>query len=197
VLGPDTTPAPSAPAAPPAQATPKQESAPVIEVRHTPNKPMQVATANIDSGQFVAPIPEHAPVAIAPPPSGYFSRAVRHHVRGQYEIVMNDHPLALDRPIQDHGNVLCAPIRQIFESQGGMLFWQNDTKTVRAISPDRDVQIKIGSRQAVVNDQKQTLSTAAYINGGRTMIPVGFLPVALNVTVSYDPHTGHLLVNSK
>jgi hypothetical protein len=112
-------------------------------------------------------------------------------------VVMNDQPVTMDRPIQDHGNVLCAPIRQIFESQGGVLFWSPKSKTVRAFTPERDIKLQIGSSMVKVNNVDQKLTTAPYISAGRPMIPVGFLPLALDVSVSYDAATGHLDINSR
>ncbi|MDR3707085.1 MAG: stalk domain-containing protein, partial [Capsulimonadaceae bacterium] len=159
-------------------------------------------TGSLSLPSFAAPRTDmtnvpHASVLVARPASGLFSASVRHKLAGQYEVVMDDRSVALDRPIQDHGNVLCAPIRQIVESQGGVLFWSQKTKSVRALTPNRDIQLQIGSTLAKVNDQDQKLSTAPYVTGGRTMIPVGFLPLALNVVVNYDAATGHLQIDSK
>jgi hypothetical protein len=157
----------------------------VLETPHL--TPMHIDMTNVP----------HASVVVARPQTGLFSASVRQRVAGQYEVVMNDHPLSLERPIQDHGNVLCAPIRRIFESQGGMLQWSSKTRSVRALTPTKDVQLQIGSTAAKINNQDQKLTTAPYINGGRTMIPIGFLPMALDVTVTYDAVSGHLVINSK
>jgi hypothetical protein len=126
-----------------------------------------------------------------------FSPSVTARVRGSYMLVMDDHAVKLSQPLQDHDSVLCAPLRQIFESQGGVLDWSGKTKEVRAITATRVVSLKIGSRTAHINGEATTLKTAPYLSQNRTMIPVGFLPLALNVSVSYDPASGHLLINSK
>jgi len=139
----------------------------------------------------------HQAVTVARPACGIFSSSAARRLSGQYTVVMNDRMLKMDRPMQDHCNVLCAPIRQIFESQGGILFWSPNTKSVRAFTPERDVQLQIGSVMAKVNNVDQKLTVAPYISSGRTMIPVGFLPLALDVTVAYDATTGHLDINSK
>ena len=177
--------------------------APAIATVKAP-APRKIASATI----MAAPAPSipapkvdlssvsHSAMAVPRPASGLFSASVRHKLAGQFEVVMNNEPVALDRPIQDHGNVLCAPIRQIIESQGGVLFWSPKSKTVRAFTSSRDVQLQIGSKTAKINDQDQKLTTAPYLVSGRTMIPVGFLPLALDVVVSYDAATGHLDINS-
>jgi len=139
----------------------------------------------------------HSSVLVARPATGVFSAHVRHRLNGQYSVVMDSRKVSLDTPLQDHNSVLCAPIRQIFESEGGMLEWSATNHTVKAVTPTKEVDLKIGSKKATVNDKEMSLSTAPYIKGNRTMIPVGFLPKALNVNVVFDPATGHLEINSK
>jgi len=126
-----------------------------------------------------------------------FDRHVISHVRGSYQVVMNSQPLSMDRPLQAHGSILFAPLRQIFESQGGALYWIPTGQEVRGISPNHNISIKIGSRRVVVNNTTHEISEAPYLLSGRTMIPLSFLPVALNVVVSYDAATGHLDINSR
>jgi hypothetical protein len=170
-------------------------------------KPVHVASAKI--APAVAPavkaepildkfraIP-HDSVVVAPPKSGVFSSHVRHILRGQYYVMLNNHKVSFDQPIQDHRDCLCAPIRQIFESEGGMLEWSSKNQQVKAVTASKEVTLQIGSKTAVVNDKQTKLTVAPYLKGGRTMIPVGFLPIALDVTVSYDATTGHLEINSK
>ena len=117
--------------------------------------------------------------------------------RGSFQVVMNDKPLQLDRPLQVHRSILFAPFRGIFENQGGILGWDAQTKQVHAMSEDRLISMTIGSRQVLVNNQSFRLDAAPYILSGRTMVPLAFLPLALPVTVSFDAGTGHLIINSK
>ena len=41
-----------------------------------------------------------------------------------------------------------------------------------------------------------SLELAPYLLSGRTMVPLSFLPVALDVSVDFDASTGHLIINS-
>lgn len=116
--------------------------------------------------------------------------------RGSYRMVFDTQPLSLDRPVQVHGSILFAPFRQIFESQGGVLFWLPNDRKIQAVSPEREIELTIGSKDALVNNQNLSLDQAPYLLYGRTMVPLSFLPVALDVSVSFDAATGHLIINS-
>jgi hypothetical protein len=198
------------------QVGPPQIAAPQVDVHvSVTTSSIQIASAKVDGSlatsngsNLAAPIVVHqaAPAVrvqsvdmstIAHHTVDVFSPAVAQRVRGSYTLVMDDHLLKLNQPLQDRGNVLCAPLRQIFENEGGVIDWVGKTKEVRAVTSTRDIRLKIGSRTAQVNGEATSLKTAPYIFQNRTMIPVGFLPLALDVTVNYDPVTGHLLINSK
>ncbi|MCW3059907.1 MAG: Copper amine oxidase N-terminal domain [Capsulimonas sp.] len=119
------------------------------------------------------------------------------NAKGQTSVLFNSTVIRLDRPLAAHGNVLFSPFRQIFEYQGGKLTWESKTGTVRAVSGDKDISLKIGARTATVNDTKMVMPSAPYLAEGRTMVPMAFLSTAMDVNVQYDQATGHLLVTSK
>lgn len=116
--------------------------------------------------------------------------------RGAYRMVFDAQPLSLDRPVQVRDSILFAPFRQIFESQGGTLLWLPEEKKIQAVSPTREIELTIGSKDALINNQGLVLAEAPYLLYGRTMVPLSFLPVALDVSVSFDAATGHLIINS-
>jgi len=114
----------------------------------------------------------------------------------RFQLVMNNHLLLLSQPLQDRKSFLFAPLRQIFESEGGVLAWNPSLRQVHALSATRDIQLTIGSKSAMVNQQIITLNAIPYLTRGHTMVPLAFIPVALNATVSYDPASGHIVINS-
>lgn len=122
------------------------------------------------------------------------SEVVRSHAN---EVVMNDRLVALDQPLQDKNSFLFAPFRQIFENEGGMVAWNSTLHQVHALSGSRDIELTIGSKTATVNQEPLTLNAVPYIEEGHTMIPLAFVPIALDATVSYDPNSGHIEINSK
>lgn len=117
--------------------------------------------------------------------------------KGQMSLLFNSTKLRIDRPIAEEGGVMFGPLRQVFEFGGGALEWDGQTKTISARSESKRIKMTIGQRKAAVNGQVVPMENAPYLNEGRTMVPLSFLPAALDVDVQYDGKTGHLLVTSK
>ncbi len=90
-----------------------------------------------------------------------------------------------------------APFRHIFEHTGGQVMWIAKTHVVRAVNADREIIIKVGGKSATVNGQQVTMDKAAFIEKGRTIVPLSFVGQALDVNIKYDPATGHLDITSK
>jgi hypothetical protein len=117
--------------------------------------------------------------------------------KGQMKVMFNHASLQLDRPLTPRAGVMFSPLRQIFEFQGGTLTWQHATGRVRATSNTRDITLTIGETQATVNKAQVRMQLAPYLDEGRTMVPLSFLPMALDVNVQFDPGSGHLLITTK
>jgi len=73
-------------------------------------------------------------------------------------------------------------LRFAFEGAGGTVAWNHLEKTVHAVTRTNDVKVKIGSPIAVVNGKRINMGKAAYIRGGRTMVPIDFITKALRMT---------------
>ena len=88
------------------------------------------------------------------------------------------------------------PLRFLFERDGGKVAWNGLDKTVTARAEGRDVFVKIGDALARVNESPIQMERAAYLESGRTIVPLSFIRDALNVNVQYDKATGHVLITS-
>lgn len=76
-------------------------------------------------------------------------------------------------------------VRTVFESAGGTLTWTGGTKrSVRAVCPDHDVMLKIGSSTAVVNGSSQKMDRPATLSAGRTMVAESFVTRTLGMAVA-------------
>jgi hypothetical protein len=118
-------------------------------------------------------------------------------VPGTFDVVLNDQKVAFDvAPRIDHGMPL-APFRQIMEYSGGVVLWFEQTQEVRGTNEHVDVQLKIGSRQAVVNNKPVVLDKAPFIDSGRTMVPIRFVEEALDLRAEYDTRTGSIYLVKK
>jgi hypothetical protein len=175
--------------------------APVVKAKpievHVEPKPLLVHSAAPKVNKttvevHLAPAVSPRDIAVHTGTSGSLMRA-----KGQMKVLYNHTTLRLDRPITPRAGVMFSPLRQIFEYQGGALTWQRSTGEVHATSESKDILLTIGRRKAVVNNQQTLLELAPYLDGGRTMVPLSFLPLALDVNVQFDAASGHLLITSK
>lgn len=178
-------------------------AAPKVTMMHTVATPaptsmtikaaMPVARGSRMNISAQAPITHHrVSVHVLAPAASPLLRA-----KGQMKVMFNHTTLRLDRPITPRDGVMFGPLRQIFEYDGGTLTWDRKTGEVHAVSADKDITLKIGDRKAEINKKSSNLEMAPYLDEGRTMVPLSFLPAAMDVNVQFDPNSGHLLVSSK
>lgn len=93
------------------------------------------------------------------------------------------------------GGVPVGPLREVFEQSDGVLYWFPVEKRVRAVSPQAEVELRIGVPVAKVNGVTERLELAPYIKRGRTMVPLSFIAATLNVTITFDSKRGQLIIS--
>ncbi len=142
---------------------------------------MQAPPASAATGHESA-ISDNVPAAIA-------------HIRN-IKVVFNGQQLDLRTlPAMQQG-ISMTPLREVFEHTNGVLYWYPQEKRVEAKSDQMNVKLQIGNPQAQVNGEAQTLSLAPYIKQGRTMVPLQFVADTLNVTITFNPDTGQIVISS-
>ncbi len=114
-----------------------------------------------------------------------------------FQVVFDNTRIAFDVPPRVQDGVPLAPFRQIFEHTGGWLFWYPQSRTVRAVNAEREIELRIGHPSAQVNNQTLPMEVAPFIDRGRTIVPLSFVRDALDVKIHYDPKTGNLLIESE
>lgn len=114
-----------------------------------------------------------------------------------FQVVFDNTRIVFDVPPRVQNGIPLAPFRQIFEHVGGLLYWYPQSRTVRAINAEREIEMRIGESEARVNNQNVTMEVAPFIDRGRTIVPLSFVRDALNVRIQYDPVTGNLLIESE
>ena len=92
------------------------------------------------------------------------------------------------------GSTGVAPLRFLFEQQGGTMTWDEAAQRVTASNGARRVSINIGSREASVDDQKVMMDLAAFLLSGRTMVPIRFFEKAFDTRVEWEPATSRIYV---
>ena len=61
---------------------------------------------------------------------------------------------------------------------------------MKATTGSRHLEVRIGSRRALVNSEVVLMDRAATIRSGRTIVPVRFIQVALDMRAVFDPEKG-------
>jgi hypothetical protein len=87
-------------------------------------------------------------------------------------------------PIIQDGRVF-VPLRGVFEQLGATVVYDSGTITATT-SGGADVELQIGSTQATVNGQTQTIDVAPFIVGASTYVPLRFISQALGAYVNWD-----------
>lgn len=114
-----------------------------------------------------------------------------------FQVAFNSMPIAFDVPPRVENGIALAPFRAIFEHAGGSVKWNNEAKVVQAVDSEREIEIHIGKSEALVNNKPLALETIPYIDRGRTIVPLSFIRDAMDLKVTFDAETGHLMIEKK
>jgi hypothetical protein len=99
-------------------------------------------------------------------------------------VTLNGAPLALNPAPQERAGRVFVPLRGVFEQLGASVVYEDGT--INAQGRGRAVSLHIGSTQATVDGQPQTLDVAPFIIGASTYVPLRFVSQALGASVNYD-----------
>lgn len=122
---------------------------------------------------------------------------MRLRIPGTFQVVLNEQQIAFDVPPRIENGMPLAPFRQIMEYSGGTVWWYPKTQTVRGVNEKAEIELKIGDRQALVNQMPVTLDRAPFIDSGRTMVPIRFVEEALDLQAEFDVKAGAIYLVKK
>lgn len=114
-----------------------------------------------------------------------------------FDVAFNNSIVNFDVAPRIENGLPLAPFRAIFEHNGGTVKWNNDAKIVRAFDNQHEIEIKIGSKEAKVNNQPISMEATPYLDHGRTIVPLSFVRDAMDLKVTFDQETGHLMIEKK
>jgi hypothetical protein len=111
-------------------------------------------------------------------------------------VVVDGQFVALDQPpLMMAGRVL-VPLRGVFERLGATVEWNRASNMITALRAGTQVQLAVGSRQAVVNGRAVLLDVPAILARGRTLVPLRFVSEAMGAQVDWDPQAGIVYITS-
>ena len=88
------------------------------------------------------------------------------------------------------------PARVVFENLKAEVDWDATSRRVFITSGDKSIVFKIGSTQAVINDNPVVMDCAPLIVDDRTMVPIRFVSENLGYTVNWDGTAKKVSINA-
>ena len=101
-------------------------------------------------------------------------------------VTVNGERLKFDMPPIIEGGRVLVPLRKIFEALNAEVNWDDASKTVTAVSGNKNISLKIGADSMTVNGEKISLDVPAKIKNGRTLVPLRAVSSALGANVGWD-----------
>jgi len=95
-------------------------------------------------------------------------------------------------PIVRAGRVF-VPLRGVFEQLGASVVYSNGQ--INATGRGRSVSLNIGSNQATVDGQPQTMDVAPFIVNATTFVPLRFISQALGASVNWNDSTSTVTIS--
>jgi len=86
------------------------------------------------------------------------------------------------------------PVRFVVENLGGSIGWDDETQLVTIKKGDVEIEIYIGQSFALVNGTPIELDSPAYIENGRTFLPLRFIAENLGAKVEWNAETKQVVI---
>lgn len=100
-------------------------------------------------------------------------------------VTLNGNPMQLNPGPEVRAGRVFVPLRGVFEQLGASVVYANGRINAQK-GRDHSVSLQIGSTQATVDGQPQTLDVAPFIVGASTYVPLRFVSQSLGAVVNYD-----------
>lgn len=98
--------------------------------------------------------------------------------------------------IQDSRTLV--PFRKILEALGAEVYWDDDTRQVRAVKDDTEISFVIGEKELLINQEDTIImDVAPQIIGGRSMVPLRAISESLGAEVNWDNDERIVTINTK
>jgi hypothetical protein len=102
-------------------------------------------------------------------------------------VFVDGQQVAFDQPPAVMGGRVLVPLRGVFERMGAVVHWYPANNTVVATrAAATQIQLVVGSRQAVIDGNAVALDVPPIIVGGRTLVPLRFVSEAMGARVDWD-----------
>lgn len=94
-------------------------------------------------------------------------------------------------------DVILVPLRDMFNSLGATVYWDEKTRTVTAQKGQDKVILTIGKKSGTKNGKAMTFSTAPAIINGTTMVPARLAAESFDLSVTWDAKKKAIFIENK
>lgn len=136
-------------------------------------------------------------VTAAPDKDATYTRAATFTI-GSTKMMVNGVEETMDVAPYIADNRTMLPLRAVSVALGipdTNLIWDDANRTATVSKGDRVAQVKIGSKELLINGVPVTMDTEAVIKEERTFVPIAYLAQALGVTYTWDEATKSAMFN--
>jgi hypothetical protein len=113
---------------------------------------------------------------------------------GPVSVTVNGQQANLNPAPTERAGRVFVPLRGVFEQLGATVVYQ--AGVINATGRGHTVSLRIGSQQATVDGQQQTVDVAPFIIGASTYVPLRFVSQALGASVNYDGSNRVVAINT-
>jgi len=108
-------------------------------------------------------------------------------------IIVNGQTMNFTQPPIVRAGRVFVPLRGVFEQLGASVVYSNGQ--INATGRGRSVSLNIGSNQATVDGQPQTMDVAPFIVNATTFVPLRFISQALGASVNWNDSTSTVTIS--
>lgn len=107
-------------------------------------------------------------------------------------VVVNGQTMNFTQPPIVRAGRVFVPLRGVFEQLGATVVYSNGQ--INATGHGREISLTIGSTQATVGGQPQTIDVAPFIVADTTFVPLRFISQALGASVNWNDSTSTVTI---
>lgn len=141
---------------------------------------------------------QRATQATPPPMGNEFGRASSAMMAGSdINVLVNEQKVSFaDQKPQVVAGRVYVPMRGVLEKMGANVQWNERERAIVAMHGDKTVMLP-AQGQAMVNGRPVATDAPAFIENGRTMVPLRFMAETFGAQVNWDPQDREVNINSR
>lgn len=119
-------------------------------------------------------------------------------LKGEYipvQVFIGNEAIEFDQDALLINGRVMVPLRKIFEVFNGKVEWDQKNKRINGKIDNKNIVLKIGTKEAYVDGEKVILDTPAQIVSDRVLVPVRFLVDCINKKSTWDQNNYIVRIN--